>query len=121
MKQFLRLVAMLCSVALLLGAVPFTVAAQTSPLISAVPLPQDPVLQAIAQASDGEAFILGEDISKRQANVKHFRMSDGTYLAAVYPDAVHYLTEDGYREIDNTLQSVHRGTASYWQNTDGAA
>lgn len=45
--------------------------------------------------------ILFEDVSKRGENVKHFRMKDGSFMAAVYPKPVHY--RDGasgeYREI----------------------
>lgn len=34
-------------------------------------------------------------------------MSDGSYLAAMYPDPVHYQTEDGeWQEIDNRLEEV---------------
>ena len=49
--------------------------------------------------------IVGEDISKREESVKHFRMSDGTYLAVSYAEPVHYRSDDGdWQEIDNTLK-----------------
>ena len=53
-----------------------------------------------------EAEIIGEDISKREESVKHFKMSDGSWLAASYPDVVHYKTSEGdWVEIDNTLHA----------------
>jgi RHS repeat-associated protein len=49
----------------------------------------------------GEIF---EDVSRREENVKHFRLEDGTYMAAQYDTAVHTLDENGeWQDIDNTL------------------
>ena len=49
----------------------------------------------------GEIF---EDINRREENVKHFRLEDGTYMAAQYDTAVHSLDENGeWQNIDNTL------------------
>ena len=43
----------------------------------------------------------------REENVKHFRLEDGTYLAASYNHAVHYMDERGeWQDIDNRLLSV---------------
>ncbi len=43
----------------------------------------------------------------RQENVKHFRLPDGSYIAAQYDTAVHYQDADGaWRDIDNTLTSL---------------
>lgn len=55
----------------------------------------------------GEAFLIGEDTAKREANAKYFRYSDGAYLAAVYSEPVHYPADGGWEEIDNTLESVN--------------
>ena len=53
---------------------------------------------------DKEIYVLGEDISKREESAKHFRMSDGSYIAVQYEEPVHYLDENGdYVEYDNTL------------------
>ena len=41
-----------------------------------------------------ESPILEEVDGKREENIKHFLTADHTYLAAVYPSAVHY-EEDG--------------------------
>ena len=53
-----------------------------------------------------EADALFEDDNLRKSNVKYFLMDDGSYTAAVYPGAVHYLDESGkWQDIDNTLES----------------
>ena len=42
----------------------------------------------------------------REENVKHFRLEDGTYLAAQYNYPVHYIDENGqFEDIDNRLVS----------------
>ena len=52
----------------------------------------------------GEIF---EDVSRREENVKHFRLEDGTYMAAQYDTAVHTLDENGeWQDIDNTLSEL---------------
>ena len=51
-----------------------------------------------------------EDISLREMDVKHFRLSDGSYVAAQYPYPVHYSANDGALEdIDNSLSEVSGG------------
>ena len=55
------------------------------------------------------AYVVGEDESLRKENEKHFRMSDGSYIAAVYPEAVHYLDNGEWEEIDNTLVQTEGG------------
>ena len=53
-----------------------------------------------------EPEIVGEDITKREESVKHFRLSDGSWMAVSYSDAVHYQGSDGsWLEIDNTLKA----------------
>ena len=60
--------------------------------------------QALAPEESNSAHVLYELESLRQADEKHFRMSDGSFLAVSYGAAVHY--EDGngnWKDIDNTL------------------
>lgn len=50
------------------------------------------------------ASILGEDPSLRTRTQKHFRLSDGSFLAVSYGVPVHYQDDSGHwQEIDNTL------------------
>ncbi len=45
-----------------------------------------------------------EDKSKRSSKEKHFKLSDGSYIAIQYDEPVHYYDEnDGWLDIDNTL------------------
>ena len=51
-----------------------------------------------------------EDVSKREENVKHFLMPDGTYTAVAYPNAVHRMDSNGvWQDINNdlTIKSVN--------------
>lgn len=44
-----------------------------------------------------------EDTELRDAFTKHYRLSDDLYQAVVYPEAVHYLQNGEWQEVDNTL------------------
>ena len=45
-----------------------------------------------------------EDTSLREESVKHFRLEDGSFVAAQYSTPVHYLDESGeWQDINNTL------------------
>lgn len=46
---------------------------------------------------------MNEETSQREENIKHFRLSDGSYSAVVYDEPVHYRQEGEWIEIDNTL------------------
>lgn len=51
-----------------------------------------------------DVTIVSEDISKRNEFEKHFLLSDDTYIAVSYSEAVHIKDDDGiWQEIDNTL------------------
>ena len=62
-----------------------------------------------------ESYIIGEDESKREENTKHFRRADGSYVAAEYNYPVHFETEDGWEELDFSLQKQRddSGKTSY--------
>ena len=51
-----------------------------------------------------EAFEVEE---LREESVKHFRLEDGSYIAAQYDAPVHYLDENGeWQDIDNSLSDM---------------
>ena len=56
-----------------------------------------------------------EEESRREENVKHFSMPNGTYTAVVYPTAVHRKDADGvWQDINNDpSQRSVRGTQKY--------
>lgn len=50
--------------------------------------------------------VLSEDVSLRSKFSKHFLMSDGSYMAITYPEAVHEKIDGAWQEIDNTLSNT---------------
>lgn len=64
------------------------------------------VLQSAEYIADEIIGEVKEVISLREENVKHFRLSDGTYEAVMYPTAVHRKDKNGkWQDIDNSLSS----------------
>lgn len=54
-------------------------------------------------ATEEKPEIIGEDISKRDEKVKHFRMSDGSFMAVSYGTPVHFKDDSGnWQDINNT-------------------
>ena len=51
-----------------------------------------------------DSIPVGEDKSRRKENIKQLRMTDGSWLAATYPYAVHYEESGAWIEIDNRLE-----------------
>ena len=61
--------------------------------------------------TDETACVIGEMDELREEAVKHFRMSDGSFLAVQYDGPVHYQDTDGeWQDIDNTQVSVSGST-----------
>ncbi|MBQ8470217.1 MAG: DNRLRE domain-containing protein, partial [Clostridia bacterium] len=96
-----------------------------NPKASTVPakntVPED-VLFHLADTDDAEEsskeespVITGEETALRDAGVKHFRLADGRFMAAIYPEPVHYLKGDEWVDIDNTLKvaKAEDGTTVY--------
>ena len=66
--------------------------------------PQD-VAEVITDAEAEKPYIIQEIESKRDANTKHFLLSDGTYLATTYDVPVHYKDASGaWQQYDNSLE-----------------
>ena len=58
-------------------------------------------------ATESEPEIISEITEKREENTKHFLMSDGSFIVAQYPNAVHFLDENGvWQDIDNTVSET---------------
>ena len=62
--------------------------------------------EEIVSYQDAGIVPLGEIVSLREENVKHFRMSDGSVVAATYDVPVHTLEDGEWVDIDNTLSEV---------------
>ena len=53
---------------------------------------------------EDDAYITVEDESKRGVFEKHYVLSDGSFVALSYAEAIHYLDDDGvWKEVDNEL------------------
>ena len=70
----------------------------------------------IQEDISANAQIVEENPEKRTEYSKEFKMSNGLYMAAVYPDPVHYLEDGQWKDIDNTLKLSTNGT---YTNTAG--
>lgn len=60
--------------------------------------------------------VLQEITEKRDRYTKHFMLPEKGTAAAVYPEPVHYETENGWEEIDNRLEEVSRDGKECYQN-----
>ena len=63
---------------------------------------------SISSSDNDDSVKLAKDAFEveelREENVKHFRLEDGSYIAAQYDKPIHYLDENGeWQNIDNTL------------------
>lgn len=58
---------------------------------------------------ESEPYIIGENEELRDENEKHYRLSDGTEIAAVYTNPVHYKEDGKWKEYDHTLVSGMNG------------
>ena len=71
---------------------------------------------SIENISDNSAEIVGEVESLRDEYTKHFRREDGSFVAAVYNEPVHYLVGNEWKEIDNTIDSYETSTRTISDN-----
>ena len=79
-------------------------------------LPQEDTEPAAKAEPEAAATVLYELTGQRDENTKTFRMSDGTQMLTVYPEAVHYTADGAWEPIDNTLYL----SDGVYQNTAGA-
>ena len=62
-------------------------------------------IEEIATAQAAEKYlpeIIGEEKTLRDEYTKHFRREDGSFVAAVYSEPVHYIRNGEWRDVDNT-------------------
>ena len=97
-----RLLSFLLAIVLAIEAVPLSVHAEN-----------ETALTEAVEVSDGttenpeqEIYVLNEVVEEREEYVKHFRMSDGSYVAAQYLAPVHFMKDGEWVEYDNTLEEA---------------
>lgn len=105
-----RLIAVFVSIAMLFTSISLESVAKTIPLQSSVSS-DEMVIPSTTESEDSDVVIMGELVEKREANIKHYRMSDGSITAAVYPQEVHYQDKNGqFVDINNSLVDDTDGT-----------
>lgn len=114
MKKFKKALSAVLVSALLMQSVAVPVSAAEDPFEAAAPTAGESIRPENApERSENNLQVLYEVEEQREAAVKHFRLSDGSYVAASYPTAVHYAVgEDEWEEIDNTLNLVSEESIS---------
>ena len=117
MKTTRQLLAMLLALALLTQLIPATVFATESEIAEgAIPSQEINTGDVIYETETAPAEIVYEVEDLRTANGKHFRMSDGSFIAVRYGTDVHYLAEDGsFENIDNSPTLVTRGGSGQYR------
>lgn len=112
MKFKIKLTALILAIIMVICAVPFNVIAQADAETQndMTPAPQDEGLtleeystEVIEYVEDEIIGEVVEAVEMREENVKHFRLSNGTYEAVVYPRAVHRKIDGEWKDIDNNL------------------
>ena len=105
-----RLIAVFVSIAMLFTSISLESVAKTIPLQSSVSS-DEMVIPSTTESEDSDVVIMGELVEKRESNIKHYRLSDGSITAAVYPQEVHYQDENGqFVDINNSLVDDTDGT-----------
>ena len=122
-----QLISSLLVAALLLQMAPFEALAADSaatadpPVVSSEPDESTEAAQPDGEfsydddASPPETYIEGEVMEARDEYEKHYRLTDGSFLAAQFQVPVHYEADGSWEDIDNTLDSValYDGTEVY--------
>lgn len=107
MKTWRSIVSLLLILVFALELLPLSSFAEESNDLTATEAVEtaQPVEQSASDAvSTDEPYVVSEVEELREEAVKHFRMSDGSFLAVQYVTPVHYKDEnDQWQEIDNTL------------------
>ena len=71
----------------------------------AVEFPEEKRIESEIPIDLSSVDILCEDETKRTETDKHYKLSDGSFIAVNYQKPIHYMADDGFLEdIDNTLQ-----------------
>ena len=104
-KVATKLLSAILSAVLLFYVIPTVVYGEVAGLFES-----EPSEESSSGTSYGYINEMHEVESLREESVKHFKLEDGSYVAAQYNYPVHYADEDGkWQDIDNTLESAIGG------------
>ena len=110
-RWYKQLLSVVLVMAMLIQILPLNVLAETmldteAPVVSTL-------TNSFTESEAVPATIVGEEISLRTETEKHFRLSDGSYIAVSYGMPVHYQDNEGsWQDIDNSL-TLSANQASY--------
>ena len=101
---WLRMLSMILTLALLISCVPNQVYAMAGEALAEL-LEQEETAETIETPNETKRGVY-EVTERREANVKHFALEDGTYTAVMYGSAVHTQDAEGnWQDIDNRLSA----------------
>ncbi|MBC8059686.1 MAG: DNRLRE domain-containing protein, partial [Clostridiaceae bacterium] len=98
MKKFIKQISFFLVFIMLCNCFP-----SNSFALEVIPNPQNSNALKTSGTEKEPSKIVKEIVEKREKNVKHFLLDDGTYEASVYNQPVHYLEKGIWKDIDNTL------------------
>ena len=99
---WLRMLSMILTLALLISCIPNQVYAMAGEALAEL-MEQEETAETIETPNKTKRGVY-EATERREANVKHFALEDGTYTAVMYGSAVHTQDAEGnWQDIDNRL------------------
>ena len=122
MKCTTRLIAILLSVIMLLSVIPMQAfATYADNLLAAISDSKDADASEATDTEDTQPQILYEIEEKRDAYVKHYKMSDGTNSAVISSEPLHFMQNGKWEDIDNTWISTVRDGETVYANKNGVS
>ncbi len=103
----IKFIALFITFIMLFTAMPLTIFAEDTSVTEAyndTTTPNGPEWGVIPKDEIEDTKVLGEIVSRREENVKHFDIGNGMYQAVTYGTAVHRKDSNGvWQDIDNRL------------------
>ncbi|TYQ18382.1 UNVERIFIED_CONTAM: LOW QUALITY PROTEIN: RHS repeat-associated protein [Acetivibrio alkalicellulosi] len=105
MKKFIKQISFVLIISMVVNFFPANIFSESQQHKIIQELPQEPqeAIQYERESKKDEVKLVGEDISRRDKNVKHFLRDDMSFEAVIYPFSVHYEEDGEWKDIDNTL------------------
>ena len=122
MKKILSTLAIVLSLALLWQSIPVYAIADALDSEEVAALQEGEKVEYEISTEDTQEhapYILGEMTDERTLDTKVFRMSDGSYTAAVYPTQVHYEEDGKMKEIDYRFEEITVNGESFFETIAG--
>ena len=119
-KHFIKTCSILLVIVLLANMLPMSIFAEKfqESITNTETATEDSVAEEVVPE---DVHVVTEITENRTEYSKEFLLSNGLYMATVYADPVHYETEAGWEEINNTLKmnadGTYSNTAGVWDVT----